>query len=102
MPGYEIIPIELEKELDIDNLLRQAEQLDDPVVTRIEFLWRANNETWELFYRLHKDRKDPAHMGLLGVAKLARAKRDAYAELLQEIVAAAIRKAEQERNHEHA
>jgi len=96
MAGYEIMPVDLDKELDIDDLLRQAEQLHDPIVTRIEFHWRAANETWTLFYRLHQAREDPEHMGMLGIAKLARVQRDAYADLLQEIVAAAIRKAQRE------
>jgi hypothetical protein len=86
MAGYEIMPLDMDQAIDIDEVLDAASAMNDFTLDRIMAKYRAEEAGWRMFYRLHKQRKDPAHMGLLGIAKLMRAKRDAYAELLQEIV----------------
>jgi hypothetical protein len=83
--GYEIMPMEMEQEIDIEDAIECCRQMNNPIVDLIINKHQTNNDCWRMFYSLHQKRTDKDHMGLLGVAKLARAHRDACADLLRDI-----------------
>lgn len=90
MAGYEILPVDLEEQIDIADAIERCKALDDPVVNLILRKYQVSCEGWNMFYHMHKCRKDHMDMGRLGIAKLFRAKADAYNDLLQDIALSAL------------
>jgi hypothetical protein len=85
MTGYEVIHDEADDDLGINEVIEDCKKLGNPIVDTVIRLYARNNEVWEMFYELHQRRKNKRFMGHLGVAKLSRAYRDAYGELLRKV-----------------